>query len=203
MHTYEIVKFLRYMTNYFLPCIFWIMIIFSFDTPYMAILTILTAGIHELGHISAIIFFRNEGRIPKGRITGFRINVSGTHSYKSEIIILLAGPLFNIIVFLLALPFSSLLNGYLNLFIILNLATAMSNLIPAEGYDGYCALKKYFEYKAINPKPLESLSFAVTALFCFLYLYLILKYACGFWIFSIFFLSLLSKISKTVNSDFF
>ena len=202
MHSHEIVKFLRYMSNCFLPCIFWTMIIFSFDTVYVAVLTILTAGIHELGHIAALLFLKGKAHLPSGRLYGFRIKTSGMMSYRDEICVLLAGPMANILAFFCLMPFAAH-NRYAEVFSILNLATALSNLIPADGYDGYCALCKLFAFYGKSTRPLERISLSVSIILCFLSLYFIWEYAAGYWIFCVFFSSLLSKISKSVKSDIF
>ena len=203
MHNYEIVKFLRYMTNCFLPTVFWVMVIFSFDAPYAAILTILTAGIHELGHITAMILLRDKCNIPRGSIDGFRIKNDGKGSYLSEIIILSLGPLANLLAFFVGIHFWGTFHGYIRIFSYLNLATAISNLIPADGHDGYAIIKKILEYRGLSERPLNAVSMTVTIIFTFISLYLILKYASGYWIFGIFFITLLSKISKSVKFSIF
>lgn len=179
-----------------LPFLFWVLIIFGFDKPYIAVLTILSALIHELGHVLAFLFF--DGRVTlKSHLSGFRIKNYGM-GYAKEILALAAGPLINLAIFVLLSPLSKSPDGYMEVFGYINLLTALSNLLPIEGYDGYGIMKKSCE--ALNLsfalRALPFISFSLTVLFTFFSLYLLLIYGEGYWICAIFFLLLIEKITE-------
>ena len=192
------IKFIKTLSESILPLIFWVFLIFGFDVPYIAILTIIAALIHEIGHISAIACLCGKYELPGGRLFGFRIKRGGATSYKGECLILAAGPLINLSVFLFTLPFSSRLGGYIGIFGFVNLATAVSNLIPVEGYDGYGILEQVLASKnwTNGLKLLDLSSFIISVLATFLSLYLIDKTDSGYWIFAIFFAMMISKLKK-------
>lgn len=202
---YALLRILALFANSVLPMLFWILLIFGFDVPYIAILTIICALIHELGHILAISYMSSDSEIPSGHLSGFRIRRQSTLGYRKEIIILAMGPLFNIAVFLLTLLFEGALSGYVRIFGILNLATAISNLLPVEGYDGYGILSEIFmsrgNYRML--KRLEAFSFLFSITVTFFSLYLIDKFGSGYWIFGIFFAIMLTKLIKYGKSDIF
>jgi len=187
-----------------LSVVFWVLVIFGFDLPYVAVLTIAAALIHELAHLTAIFAFKKDFREPpKGDVSGFRISVSDL-SYKEEMVCALAGPLSNLLFggALLLLSHSE----YCEAFAAVNIMTALSNLLPMRGYDGYKFLLAMAS--AYSKKPwraeevLNSLSFALAAVTCFISLYLILKIGEGYWIFAVFFSFLLSEILKRQKSTF-
>ena len=141
---YGIIEVLELLSGSVLPIIFWVSLIFGFDTPYVAILTLICAVWHELGHCSAIAVVGNGSGHVKGHASGFRIKREARLTYAKEIVILLAGPGANVALFLATLPFGNALGGYIKIFGALNLATGISNLLPIEGYDGYGALCEAF-----------------------------------------------------------
>lgn len=188
-------KILLYIEK-FLAVTFWSLTLFGFDLVYIGVLTLISALIHEMGHIAAILILnKNVSCAPSGRVYGFRIK-TGVLSYKEEIIVSMAGPLVNIL-------FSFLLfnkNDYLSSFALINLMTAASNLLPIENYDGYKAL-----YAAVSlaskkedlaARVLPKLSFVISAIVSFISLYLMLTFGEGYWIFAIFLSSLISFIGK-------
>ena len=201
---YHIIELLRLISDSVLPIIFWISIIFGFDTPCIAILTILCAVIHELGHCGAIAFFGVSFAL-RGHSSGFRIKLSKGRSEMSTVLTLLAGPFINIILFLLTLLFGNIMDGYIRNFGYISLATGVSNLLPLEGYDGYGALTEIFMIKERYDliKQLESLSFIFSVSLTFLSLYLIDRYSEGYWIFGLFFIMTLSKIYYFGKYDIF
>ena len=52
------IKILKTLSESILPIFFWVLMIFGMDVPYIAILTIIAAVIHEIGHIEAIRHLR-------------------------------------------------------------------------------------------------------------------------------------------------
>ena len=187
-----------------LPLLFWIFIIFGFDTPSVAVLTLIAAVIHEGGHILTAGLFGVRRGAPLGVMSGMRIRLFGCTSYRARILILLAGPFANIAAALFT-PFIPLPRDYLSLFAMLNIATALSNLLPSEGYDGYGALYALFESSGIEwgLRLLPRLSLFVSVLLSFFSLYLIGRVGRGYWIFGVFFSSLIAKLSKSIERGVF
>lgn len=188
-----------------LPIIFWISLIFGFDVPYIAVLTIISAIAHELGHCAAIYLFTGKEEKIRGHSSGFRIKRSNSLSYRKEIAILLAGPTVNILIFLALHPFRNALGGYIGTFALVNLATGVSNLLPFEGYDGYGAISEVLRAmgRAEAIKRLETFSFVLSSAVTFVSLYLIERFGEGFWIFGLFFFTVLSKLFSFQKYDIF
>ena len=185
-----------------LTLLFWVILTFGFDTPDMAILTVSSALIHECGHFTAIyIFGKQNGATLYPDVSGFRIKALDM-SYKEEAVSALAGPLVNLAIGIALLTLSK--NGYLYLFGVLNLMTAISNLLPIKGYDGYRALHSLISLLSGDSLKFElclcRVSFILSSALSFLSLYLILKINEGYWIFFVFFSTLLSEIFESCES---
>ena len=133
----------------------------------------------------------------RSHLSGFRIRV-GMGGYAEQILLLAAGPLVNLAVFLLTLPLSGLANGYFLMIGYINLLSALSNLLPIEGYDGYGILMTLAEAKDshISFRLLCISSFTLTLSLTLISLYIMLRYGGGYWIFGVFFVTLLTKIKK-------
>lgn len=202
---YRIIEVLQLLAGSVLPIIFWVSVIFGFDAPYFAILTIISAVIHELGHGLAISVLSDTGGGIRGHSTGFRIRTESMLSYPREIAILLAGPCINILIFLLTIPFGEALSGYLKVLGYINLATGASNLLPLEGYDGYGALCAFYRARGSERriKLLEHVSFTLSVCLTFCSLHLIDKFGEGYWIFGLFFFTVLSKLAIFGKYDIF
>ena len=202
---YRIIEILKLLSDSILPIIFWVSLIFGFDTPYIAILTVISAILHELGHCMAIHLLGAGESELRGHSSGFRIKRSDALPYKKEIIILLSGPLVNICIFLITFPFRDALYGYIGALGFINLITGLSNLMPFEGYDGYGALCEAL--RCIGREEmidrLEILSFVLSILVTFLSLYLIERFGEGYWIFGLFFFTVLSKLAILGKYDIF
>ena len=190
------VRVLKFLAEDILPPVFWVLLIFGFDTPDVAVLTILAAILHELGHMAVISAMKRNWRLG-GHVSGFRIRAR-CGGYLEDIISRAAGPMANLAVFLLTLPFSRLFGGYIALVGYINLITALSNLLPIEGYDGYgiisAALTAAECHRGVRMMP--SVSFVLSVIITFLSLYLLLRYGTGYWIFGIFFIGTFSKIKQ-------
>lgn len=191
-----------------LPLLFWILLMLGFDLTYVAILTLIAALLHEGGHLIALtICKKRTNPLPSPTMRGFIISIKGL-SYKEELLVALCGPLVNLILglTLISLPISSPHFAYMRDFGILNLITAASNLIPIEGYDGYrichCIFSIFSKNEDLPERILRWVSFFLASVMCFLSLYLILKIGEGYWIFAVFFTSLLSAIAKRKKSAF-
>ncbi len=189
---------LRRLCN-FLPTVFWGLLIYGFDAPYMANITILSIIIHEVGHVLSLFLLRKEQNI-RGVINGIRLSPKQSLSYREELLVALGGPLVNIIVggLLLALPFSK---EYIKAFAVMNLLTALSNLLPTQGSDGYRIIKSALalifgrEYFFA----LDIVSIVISILITLSALFLMLKIGEGYWIYCLFLynsLSILENLRK-------
>ncbi len=191
-----------------LPLIFWLILVFAFDTPRFATLTLIAAVLHELGHAA---FGASRGfvrLIPSPHPTGFRINPANFLSYNDELILLIGGPVSNFCFFILGFLIYKATGGALFFdFAFLNLLTALCNLLPIRDYDGYRIIEVLILLRAENAFPkiklLSALSFAFTSSLCFLSLYLLLKIGEGYWIFAVFFSSVLFDAKKLAEKNDF
>lgn len=195
---------LLYLLSETLTAIFWTLLMFGFDTPKVAALTLVAAIIHELGHIIALKILGKGARpLPRARISGLRISVHSL-SYKDELILAAAGPLMNFFCALFTLPIACF--ELSRLFISLNVMTALSNLLPAPGYDGLRITECLFLIFGKNYVRAERVLFAISiitvSLLCLFSLYFILKVGEGYWIFAVFFTLLVSELTKRQNSTF-
>ena len=181
-----------------LPLLFWVAIVFAFDTPYMANLTLICVAIHELGHIitAGII---SKKRLLRSRFFGLKLTVGSYRSYSEDLKISLAGPLANIIAALITLPFIKTNSHYIHLFSVVNLCTAVSNLLPIDGYDGYRIAEDILNLVCNSPKTpifLKYVSLVIAVALCFFALYLMVKVDGGYWIYLVFVVSAVSSIKK-------
>ena len=198
----KLLTILRYLSGSLLPMLFWLLLSFGFDKPYIAILTICSAAVHELGHIIATLASQVGVRGLNSKLNGLKIEISGQVDYGKTLIIILAGPLSNLIIGVTTLLLCSS-NEYIRLFGEINILTALSNLIPIEGYDGYrllCELGYSAGLFKINMQ-LKRLSFFFTSIITFLSLYLLMRVGVGYWVFAVFFTSLISKTVEDANPD--
>ena len=118
------------------------------------IYAVLFSSLHEIGHIAAMTAFGNAPQSVSFELTG--INIIRTRetfvSLKKEIIIALAGPFVNLVLFLfLILLYSE--NGNVKLFnaVSVNLILMIFNLLPVKGLDGgkafYYSVSHFVSYK--------------------------------------------------------
>ena len=192
------------ITEQTLTLLFWVLITFGFDTPKVAILTFFAALIHETGHIFALHTMNKcSYGMPRAKLSGFRIKI-GILSYKEELYSALAGPLFNLLAGGICL--FEYKNSVFMLFSLLNFMTAISNLLPIKGYDGYkailCALMILSKDTAKAESALRWTSFSLSSLLTLFSLFLILKLGEGYWIFFVFFSILLSEIFDSLKHTF-
>ena len=181
-----------------LPAVFWVLLIFGFDLPHIAIITLISAIIHESGHIIAFSVI-TKTFVLRSAIDGFRLKSQKKLSYKEELLVAAAGPLANLLVFVVLLPFYESSNYLLELGII-NIFTAISNLFVIESYDGYriiecAALMLGFGNSAL--RVLKIISFASVSLFSIIALYFMKMLNAGYWLYFIFAVILI----KTVKND--
>ena len=190
---------LLYKAKNALSVIFIVLIVFSFDPPLIAAMTLISALVHEIGHLTPA-FLKNSTAfsLPRGDLSGFRILRRKKISYREELEILILGPLFNfffsILLFILGLFFGS----YFFLFALISLMTMLSNLLPIRGYDGYKIILALVCLSRRDPikaeKALNAVSFFLCALILFLSLYLLLRLGLGYWISALILSELISAI---------
>lgn len=182
-----VLRFLKLLSR-ILPMVFWVLLIFGFDEIYIAVLTLICVAVHELGHEAMLFAVSKRTKLPRVTSDGLRIDAGSFLSYGSELLLALSGPLANFLVFALAISFSSL-SEYILSFAILNLITAISNLLPCEGMDGYCAINAVLCCTHASDCAFRVLSFvslSVNILITLIALYLLQRCGEGYWIFGMF-----------------
>ena len=157
-----------------------LMIISLFLThSYLSLFALAAAFIHELAHIAMARAVGVELSRLRLDIFGASLMMSGEmSSYKKEAAIAIAGPLSNIILFFLLLPFSSVKNEYLSLFMGASLFLGLLNLLPIKDLDGgrvlFCTLASLFSLN-VAQAILRVLSFLTIFALWSLSVYLILR----------------------------
>lgn len=202
MKIISIFKKLARLAVNLLSFLFWAMILFGFNSPSVAVLTLLAALIHECGHIAAQIFTENFRGLPHFSLCGMKLRSVGRVCYKDELLILAAGPAANLFTFLFFYLLTVIFGGGFFIFALLNLFTAIGNLAPLYDTDGYKIITLLYSSLGLGFgawRALSAVSFAFTVILTFLSLYLIMKVGDGFWIFIIFFFSLLNTLFNSKN----
>jgi len=196
----EILNFL----NRILPLLFWVLLILSFNSPLSAVMTLIIAAIHELGHILMTVYhLKKKTKLPCAVLSGLRIKIPVDISYKEELFIALGGPLINLLFFIF---FSFFKHETMRIFSLLSLLTAASNLIPIEGNDGYRIIKSILNITIRKPLLAENIlywiSFAFSTTLTFITLFFILIFGEGYWSFLLFFSSLIiSIVNREKNNN--
>lgn len=178
--------------------LFWILVMLGLDGVNGAILTIIAVVIHELGHIIALFILGHGGGVPLPRMPGFFIKVRATLSYKEDIVVAAAGPLANLITALILLPLGQVVGAM----IIISVLTAISNLLPVRGYDGYRILTSAIAISGTERffgRLPDALSFVTAMSAVLLSLYFIYAFDAGYWIFGVFFIFLLGEVKKSLK----
>ena len=190
--------------NCVLPFLFWLCMLFGLDAPRIAILTVICALIHEAGHLLVLYLLGNRVRSPHTRLAGFLITPDGRKIREwKRVAVLLGGPGANLLTVLALLPLSSA-SGYADEAMKISLLTALSSLLPVEGYDGYGVL--YTLCESCFPslvRPLSALSFTITCTLLFFSLYLLCFSASAVWLFGVFFILSLKIMHKSYLTDIF
>lgn len=157
-----------------------LVLIFGDNSKY-AIIALSAAIIHEIGHIAASLLLKI--KLDSFSLKLFKANIGVTlplYSYKHELLLSLAGPIFNIISGIIAMyiyhRFYS--NEYILFSIVASFFLAILNLLPIKGFDGgrifICALAPHFNIY-IAEYILEILSFSFILLLWIVSIYLMLK----------------------------
>ena len=189
-----------------LRTLFWVLLLLGFDEGGLSLLTLLAAALHEGGHLLAARILRLPVGAPRSVPNGLLLPVGRPRSYREEILTAAAGPAANFLSAVGAALLAPLVGGTTLPFALVSLLTGLSNLLPADGYDGQKILSALLSEKrgaAAADKITECISFAVAALFTFFSLFLILYADAGYFLFGVFFLSLTGMIRRRVKSDVF
>ena len=196
-------KYLKYFHTP-ISILFWLLMIFAFESPREGCMTVLAAVVHEMGHFMYTLLFLKKPSVPYGALSGLRIKKTGVLSYGEELMLYLSGPIANLafaLMLLLLFGFSSRFAVDLS---VINILTMLSNLLPIEGYDGYGAIMAVsgkFGAEDLIPGILRCLSFCFTALMVLISLYLMYYLNGGYWIYAVFSISAVSFIKKSLNSQ--
>ncbi len=171
------------------PAVFWLLLIFAFDTPPVAIATLLCAALHEIGHLSALAVLKKSNHI-YSTASGMRISDFGILSYREEIFVASMGPGINIFAAIPCFLLKNTASGYFALLGTLNILTAAANLLPVKSYDGARILHSMLSLALCADtahRILNVLSFFVTLILTLLSLYFISRFDTGYFLFFVFF----------------
>lgn len=209
MHNNEIVNFcvsFSAIIHSLLSVLFWVLVIYGFDEAASANLTLLSALIHESGHL---VYCLIRGRGMKNLYAtwnGIKIQKASHLSYSDELRLCLAGPLSNILTSAICSLIGYLFCfDYLEFFAMINLLTALTNLIPIDGYDGnriICCILKMLNAHEFFFSLLNFFSILLIILFNFVSLYLMYRLDGGYWIYLVFMVLLYGSFDKTLKSTF-
>lgn len=188
----------------FLYIVFWLLVIFGFDEPYVAVLTVISVIIHEIGHELCIRRFFGRARLPVGKANGLKIKAGAFQSYRQEILTYTLGPAANLGAAAVGILASLFVGEYALTFAILNAVTALTNLLPIKGQDGYgiiSVLIRLYEMDETFDAILSYVSLVLSAFLCFFSLYLLNTVGEGLWIFGAFYVSLFSSLKCRSNNN--
>lgn len=188
-----------------LTMIFLVSILYGFDSAAVVHLTLIASFVHECGHILAAKLTRCGTSLPSGRLLGLRIKVDKHASYKQQLAVLLGGPLANILASLLSFLVFGIHSEYMRLFSVLNMTTALSNLMPLDGFDGYRLLMLAAE--SHNSEALlritDQVSYVFSAAATVISLYFLYRLDSGYWFFILFFTLFITKTAKFSKKSVF
>lgn len=131
----------------FLFCAVITLMLLTDKTGYM-IPTLFAILMHEMGHLFMMWVVDSAPKRIKLIPASIQITTPFQKRYRNDMLISLAGPLVNIVLFLtLYFNFLTFRNQTTLYFALLNLVVALFNLLPVKGLDGgtilYCILSKY------------------------------------------------------------
>ncbi len=185
-----------------LTLLFFLLLLFGFDAPSLAVMTLLSALMHEGGHLLALYALGIRGGRFRAHLNGLVCTPRRTLSYREEILVAAAGPLTNLLLAVLFFLLCPLGVAFFSSFALCELLTGLSNLIPVRGYDGERILTAYLASHGYTGRFSERLSFFFTAVLVFLSLALIGTLGEGYWLFGVFFVSLLLGVRERQNENF-
>lgn len=182
--------------------LFWIFMLYGSDSAAAATSTLICILAHEGAHVIAFLYC---GRltIPRARINGLKISLDYI-SYKKNLFATAIGPLTNIIFSLLFAAFAPIFS-YAASFALINLMTAVSNLIPVSGTDGYNLISvtlRRFNAPRCAYLILDTVSVTLNVLIFLISSYCVLRVGEGYWIWGVFLISVIRSL-ETFRSSFF
>ncbi len=131
-----------------------------YDKSYVTLVNLSCAFIHEAGHLFFLFLWNDTPK--KISLTPFGIRIERRNSsklnYKKEIVTAFAGPLINILFSVTFAIINLFLNKKaVNIFITVNMALAVINLLPCEPLDGGKILKSILLMKTDEATALKVL----------------------------------------------
>ncbi|GEM_PF-1994323 len=198
MSVYQIVSLIDRLVGVLSTC-FFVFLLFGFYPPSLAILSLVTVGIHESGHLFALFFIGKKAGRLKRRLNGFVLDCPSL-SYEEERTVAVMGPLFNLFSAIIAYFLLPLAPGYLSDFAVLSLLTGLFNLCPVEGYDGERILSSFLSQKVSFTSAYahkRAFSFLFILTFLFLSLYFLRERGEGYFVFGVFFYTFLSFLKNS------
>ena len=175
---------------------FLLLLILGFGSAEIAIITVLSAVLHELGHIFASLLFTTKCKI-RFQLFSPRLLPQRLLSYKKTLVVALSGPLVNLLIFAIFISISEASGDIFYNIGVINALTAISNLMPVKGYDGYRIIHSIVSntrFQRLGRIILDLISDALSVIICFFSLFLMLNLNTGYWSYIIFF----SNMSKSV-----
>ncbi len=196
-------RLLRAVGERVLPFLFLVLLMLAFDAVWVTVLTLVAALAHEGGHIiAATVIGVGDMSMPRAVLTGLRLKPGRLLSYREEAVVALGGPLVNLVIFGVLTPFCRA-NEYLASFAVINLLTAVSNLIPIRSFDGQRILIGLLSGR-LSAAALEwvsrGLTLGISAAVALLALFFMMQIGEGYWIFAIFFAVMCREIMAAHKS---
>ena len=187
-----------------LPFLFFVAVVFGFNPPYVALLTLIAAGVHEIGHEAILLIIGKKTVLPEGKLNGFRIRMPHL-TYRGELLLYAGGPVMSFIVFFLSYILSLRLGEYFRTFAVLNLMTGISNLALIRGYDGYGIVSSIFNMCSLGDRWSYALRWCsiISLVFAVMFsLYLMYVSGEGFWVYCVFVCAMFRELEEVRGAIF-
>ena len=149
MHNNEKTVYFRRIGGFlsdFLVILFWFTTILAFSGWEVFVPLVMATVIHECGHACMMACFDGRARMPRVGIFRFLFPGKSGRGYVQEGMIYLGGALFNLVFCALAVPFIFIYRACASAFMAANMMTAITNLLPMRGSDGYGAVRVVLDY---------------------------------------------------------
>ena len=196
-------RILRAVGERVLPFLFILFLMLAFDAVWVTVLMLTVAAIHEGGHIiAAMVIGVGDMSMPRAVLTGLRLKPGRLLSYREEAVVALGGPLINLVLFVVLLPFCRY-GEYVASFAVINLLTAVSNLIPIRSFDGHRILIGLLSGRLSQDgldRVSRGLTLCISAAVALLSLFFMMKIGEGYWIFVVFFVIMCREIMAAHKS---
>ena len=186
---------------HFLFLLFLILILYGFDSRAFAHLSLISAGIHEIAHV-LIGVFTAKIDAPRTAFDGLRLPLSLIKSTRTaELLTTIAGPSANLLCALFMLSNSP----YLYEFGAISLITAIANLLPCHGNDGYRILDILLSRGGLSSYStvLDCLSLFNSAAILFFALFASYQTGSALWLSSVYLVYTVLELEKMRKAAFF